>query len=135
LISKSTAALTCVRGTGNRSGVGAGIANESTWMTLTITDSTITHNTVDRGGGIYNVKGTVILNGVTFSNNLARSDGGGIGNFDALVLNAGTEVTQNSSWVDIGGGISNVGTVRLNPGSSVSNNYGGNCYGGTGCPG
>ena len=45
---------------------------------LTLTDSAVSSNTGELGGGIYNDKGTVSLTNSTVSDNTIDFDGGGI---------------------------------------------------------
>lgn len=126
---------------------GGGIKNDN--ATLTLTNCTVTGNTVSgSGGGIFNNEGTVVLNTSAVTGNDAGSCGGGIYN----QVNVAATVTLNASSVtgntsdDIstcGGGIFNEdgGTVNLdnstvdnNLANGVENNCAGlGAYNGTGC--
>jgi hypothetical protein len=102
-----------------QAGRGGGIAN---WGTLTLTNSTVSQNSVaDGGGGIGNM-GTLVLINSTVSDNSSVGRGGGIVNFGVLSLKQST-VSQNSSG-DIGGGIYNQnGTLKLSN-TTLSGNSG-----------
>jgi len=100
--------------------------------TLTLTNSTVSGNTADFGGGITN-RGTLTLSNSTVSGNMATSDGGGIYNGGTLTLSNST-VSGNMA-TGVGGGIYNVGTLTLSN-STVSGNTatgdGGGIYNGFG---
>jgi hypothetical protein len=104
----------------------SGIHTSSFTTTLTLADVTVTGNTTNLGGGIYN-QDTLILNaGTIITGNSVGTAGGGIYTEGALTLNAGSSVTANSA--PDGGGIFNAGgTVTLNAGASVTGNVVNNC--------
>jgi len=95
---------------------GGGIRNDGT---LTVTNSTIEHNSADNGGGIYN-DGTLTVTGSTIelNTNLSSLGGGGISNYGTLTVTAST-IESNTSFN--GGGINNVGTLMVINSTIVSN--------------
>jgi hypothetical protein len=122
---------------------GGGIYNHGT---LTLTDSTVSDNTVSAadsyGGGIYN-HGTLTLTDSTVSGNTASSSefsyGGGIHNHYGTLTLTDSTVSGNTASINensYGGGISNhSGTLTLNnstvSGNTVSSSfpsYGGGIY-------
>ncbi len=127
---------------------GGGI--NSNRATLTLTDCTVTGNTVSgSGGGIFNNGGTVVLNTSAVTGNDAGVCGGGIYNQNnvggaAATLDA-SSVTGNTAGVaNCGGGIFNEteSTVDLVNASSVDDNFandvenncaGSGAYDGSGC--
>jgi len=98
----------------NTAQVGGGINNSGT---LTLTDSTVSDNS---DGGISN-NGTLTLTDSTVSDNTAQV-GGGITNNGTLTLTNST-VSGNTAQV-YGGGISNNGTLTLTNGTVSGNNAG-----------
>jgi hypothetical protein len=102
-------------------GDGGGILNRGT---LTISNCTISNNSVFSGGsasgegaGIFN-QGTLTIGGCTISNNGAVNFGGGILNQGTLTI-SGSTISKNGA-LD-GGGILNQGNVTVS-GSTISNN-------------
>ena len=105
---------------------GGGIHNEGT---LTVTDSTITHNTADLvggggGGGILN-RSTLTVTDSTISYNTANSGsdgGGGIYNNGGTLTVTDSTISNNTA-PDGGGGINNIGggTPTITA-STISNN-------------
>ena len=104
----------------DNSGGGIYISNTGT---LTLTDSTVSDNTAQVGGGITN-NGTLTLTNSTVSGNTAQVYGGGISNNGTLTLTNGT-VSGNNAGRD-GGGIyiSNTGTLTLTNGTVSGNTVG-----------
>jgi CSLREA domain-containing protein len=96
---------------GGRTGffVGGGIFNVGT---LTLTNSTVSNNAADSGGGIFNQTGTLTLTNSTVSNNSAANSGGGIFNQTGTLTLTNSTVSGNSASFD-GGGIFNNGTANL----------------------
>ncbi len=91
---------------------GGGILN---WGTLSVTDCTLSQNTAQLGGGIYNDWfATVTITDSTISGNSAQVNGGGIFNQEnAMLTLADCTVSGNSAQSD-GGGIYNAsGTATL----------------------
>ncbi len=111
---------------------GRGIYNDY-WGTLTLTNSTITGNTIDysSGGGIYNqYAGTLTITNSTISGNKAHTDdiytggnGGGISNTGTLTI---TNSTISGNTADGGGGIDNWGTLTLTNSTISGNTASGN---------
>ena len=98
--------------------------------TLTINDSTFSHNTaegVSSGGAVYNDSGTLIVSGSTFTNNTAVGPGGAISvnNGDATIVNStlsGNTADDNSGGS--GGAVvvqASASLLLIN--STVSDNY------------
>jgi hypothetical protein len=121
---------------------GRGIYNGGT---LTLTNSTITGNTVnndDGGGGIANFGTVTLTNNIITSNTSSKGSGGGIANFGTAILIKNT-ITGNSVTLNIltsdtvtkvaGGGIANFGTATLTNNTITGNTtifYGGGIYNG-----
>ena len=100
-----------------RDGAGAdgGITNRGT---LTITNSTVSHNAaVDpspragSGGGITN-RGTLTITNSTVSGNSAALSGGGIANINGTLTVTNSTVTNNSA-IESGGGVHNASAMIL----------------------
>ncbi len=88
--------------TGNSTGSGAGIYN---YGTLIAADTVISNNSAsDWGGGLYNDRGNVTLNGVTISGNTAGKDGGGINNAGSGAVLSLTNVTLSTNTAAGSGG-------------------------------
>jgi hypothetical protein len=99
---------------------GGGIYNF--YGTVNLTDSTVTDNTAQIGGGIAN-GGVLTVSESTISDNSASSSGGGISNFNGTVTVTDSTISGNSAA--FGGGISNgIGTTTLTS-STISGNSGG----------
>ncbi|MCB1499007.1 MAG: cadherin-like domain-containing protein [Bauldia sp.] len=96
-------ALTITGGASDGAGIRIGGA-----ATLTVANSTISGNSGDYGGGIYNI-GQVALTNVTLSGNSADV-GGGMANFGTATL---TNVTVSGNSASLGGGLYNSATVTL----------------------
>ncbi len=100
---------------------------------VTLTNLKITGGSVERGGGIWNASGTLILNRSTVSGNQAAIFGGGIVNDrGTLVLNGSSSVTGNETDGFGGGIVNDRGTVVLNGSSRIRLNsatdYGGGIF-------
>ena len=95
---------------GNSANFGGGIENRSV---LNLVNSTVSENIADfDGGGVDNFFGTATLTNSTVSGNSATSDGGGISNQGMLTL-ANSTISGNTASDD-GGGIDNVaGDIEL----------------------
>ena len=110
--------------TGGRAADGGAIASREN---LTITDSTISGNTADFGGGISNSgSGTATVMGSTIADNSTGYHGGGIWNDGTTTITDST-ISGNSATA-FGGGIYNSGTVTVT--SSAIGNSAGNSGGG-----
>lgn len=90
--------------------VGGGISpGGSSFSTLVIVDSTISHNSADRGGGVF-FNATLLVTNTLFYSNTARH-GGGLNNYGSASL---TNVTfSDNNGTDNGGGIRNNGRALL----------------------
>jgi hypothetical protein len=101
------------------SGGGGAIAQSSSGL-LTLSNSTLSGNTADRGGALYSswFEGSTILVDTTVSDNSARV-GGGIWNYGSLYLISST-VSENSA--DEGGGIYGAWLVNVAENSRISGN-------------
>ncbi len=105
-------------GVGSSDALGGGIYNAGT---LTVSNSTLSHN-IDSfsGGGIYNT-GTLTVSNSTLSKNIAgESAGGGISNTGTLTVRNST-LSKNNSEGESGGGIYNEGTLTVSN-STLSEN-------------
>jgi hypothetical protein len=112
-------------------GDGGGVANFG--GTLTITNSTISGNTItgygiyypNRGGGVYNF-GTLTIRDSTIAGNTAGvGAGGGVGNVGTLTI---TDSTIAGNTAGVGGGVDNTGGSALITNSTIAGNtvsYGG----------
>ena len=109
---------------------GGGISNTGR---LTVTDSTISDNTVGGwGGGIYNTSGsTLTLTNTTVSGNTIGGSGGGIYNDRATLNLTNSTISGNTAGVRAcGGGIyDSNGTLTITNGT-ISGNTTGGCGGG-----
>jgi hypothetical protein len=119
----------------NGAGDGAGAFNSGGWFdfygkylpaaSMSIADSTISKNSAERGGGIFN-QGILTIQGSTISGNKASDDGGGIFNSSDSNAPAGdlslvdNTITQNRA-TDSGGGVFNEGTLNVTD-STISGN-------------
>lgn len=80
---------------------------------LTVVDSLLIRNTARHGAGIDN-RDTLIVSGVTFNGNSARTWGGGIYNYTGVVTVTNSTFTGNGVNTDAGGGIcNNQGTLDV----------------------
>lgn len=117
-----------------------GYYNNSTFQPghLVVTNSTISGNYADYGGGIAN-SGTANIAGSNITQNAAYFNGGGIGNYGRLNFSTGTftpatlnvtdtNVSENRAM--LGGGISNSGSLFLDGASKIVNNRATTSYGG-----
>jgi len=96
---------------------GGGIANIGVTSTLTLTDTVVSENFANAGGGIFNT-GTLTLTGASLLGNDAGGAGGGIQNSGTANL-ANTVLSENSAV--LGGGILNTGVLTLTD-TTVSDN-------------
>jgi hypothetical protein len=115
-----------------RNGYPGGISNNG--GNVTINSGTISGNTGDSGGGIYNSSsGKLTINGGTISGNTARSytvsgssntysgEGGGVCNYYGTFVMTGGTITSNSAS-RYGSGVYNFyGTMRMS-GGTITNN-------------
>lgn len=114
---------------------GGGIYNRGT---ITVTDSTIAHNSASgagaaAGGGIANVTGTVTVTDSTIAHNSATGGGGGIFNNGGTVTVTDSTIAHNSTANSGGAGIDNQGDASgaITLGATIiANNTGSNCAGG-----
>ena len=114
-------------GSGNE--CGGGIMIENSGGAVTVTNSTLSANSAEYGGGIYNVDGALTISNSTLSTN-STSSGGGIYNRSGTLTVTNSTLSANSA--EYGGGIYNIGgTVTINN-STLSGNlateYGGGIY-------
>jgi hypothetical protein len=87
---------------------GGGILNRGS---LELTNSTVTGNSGDGSGGIYNANtGLLVMGGDTVNNNTATNTGGGIGNVGQLTI---YDCTIAANTARIGGGIANYGALKI----------------------
>jgi len=112
----------------NFSNVGGGILNDRGF--LTVTNSTLSGNSADNGGGIYNLEySRLTVTNSTLSSNSAGNAGGGIYNLLYARLTV-TNSTLSSNSAFYGGGIFNYErlTVTNSTLSGNSASYGGGIY-------
>jgi hypothetical protein len=87
--------------------------------TLTVTNCTLSANSASYfGGGIYNASGMLTVSNSTLSANFAALSGGGILNYGTLAV---TNSILSSNSADYGGGIWNVGTLTVSNSTLSSN--------------
>jgi CSLREA domain-containing protein len=123
----STATLTRTLLSGNDADIrGGGIYNLGT---MTITDSTLSNNTMsspgDGGGVIYNDQGALTITHSTFTGNAANSsgsNGGGIFNSLGTLTITRSTFSSNSVTTGVGGAIATNGTATI-ANSTFSSNY------------
>jgi len=125
---------------------GGGVFIDSNSKLAVILDSTISHNSTARGGGLYSIGGEIVVGNSTISNNYATSRGGGVytdNSFPAEVTIEFFSVTIYSNRVGSidgsagdGGGLYNVdSSISMKNGILAGNNRGrlfpidDDCYG------
>jgi CSLREA domain-containing protein len=102
---------------------GGGILNLNS---LTITNSDISNNSADTGGGVYNLTAALTVTNSTFSGNSAPSGGGGIYNAGGTAIITNSTISTNSASSGNGGGILNIsGTAMTLLNTTLSGNSGG----------
>lgn len=103
----------------NSADQGGGIYNHNSSQ-IWITASTVGKNTaIDKGGGIYN-HGKMEITASTIFGNSADHSGGGIANFGILTTTDASTISDNSAeW---GGGIANYGSLYIRGESIISGN-------------
>ncbi len=111
---------------------GGGIYNASS-TAITISKGTISYNSAQSGGGIYNA-GTITLSGATISYNSATNTGGGLANNKTMTFSSGT---LSNNEAPKGAGIFNLtsqtitisgGTISSNKAISADDSIGGGMY-------
>ena len=76
----------------------------------------ISHNTADKGGGIYANQGTIFAHDALINNNTAQTNGGGIDNRSGNITLYGGQLSNNTAVNGKGGGAyTNVGDIRILP--------------------
>ena len=119
--------FTITGGEGNLSSgmtFGGGVHFTDAAGTMSLENSEVRNNMAQRGAGVYSA-GSLTIDGVLISGNLATEWGGGIGIEEALTLRA-TNITQNGA--DLGGGVymsspnGLVFSVSMDSTSSISTN-------------
>src|SRR5262249_22051633 len=107
-----TATIVACTFTGNVAQLLFGGAIHNHAGTLTLSGSTLTQNSADYGGAIFNKNGLVqLLSGNTISANTATLKGGGIWNVGTATISGST--LANNSTVN-GGGIYNTTSATIN---------------------
>jgi len=91
---------------------------------LTLQNITITggNNSNERGGGVYNNGGTLVINNAHITGNTARY-GAGIANRDGGVVTISASVITNNSASEYGGGVHTRGSTTTIINSSIVNNH------------
>jgi CSLREA domain-containing protein len=120
LIVRNGSAIGRSSGGNTTTGNGGGILNYI-GATIAVDASTVSANTADYGGGIYNMGTLTVTNGSTVggagAGNTATSGGGGIfNNAFATTVDAST---IGANTADDGGGIYNTGTLTVTNGSTI----------------
>ncbi|MBI3151028.1 MAG: hypothetical protein HYZ21_02755 [Chloroflexi bacterium] len=113
-------------------GAGGGIMNFETG-TITVTDSSITNNSADNGGGLFNF-GTANFTNSTIAGNSVSTNGGGVSTWYWLTLTNSTIVGNSAAT---GGGVFNLGTLTTTNATFSENSAatGGGIYNGMPIPG
>ena len=108
--------------TGSTSNRGGGILNHRSGSRLTVIDSTISNNSTNsEGGGILNTAGnTAELTNTTLQNNSSNDFGGGIFNSGVITITDST-IRENTANTN-GGGIFNTGGTSTVSDSTISGN-------------
>ncbi len=121
ILNSENLTLTSSTLSGNSADRGGGIFNTNTG-TATLTSSTLSGNSADRGGGIFN-GGTVTITSSTLSGNSAYYylGGGGGGIFNGGTATISSSTLSGNSAGRYGGGISNYGTATISN-STLSGN-------------
>jgi fibronectin-binding autotransporter adhesin len=103
---------------------GAGVVNRGT---LTLNAVIVSHNVAARDGGGIRNEGTLYLNDSTVRDNTADRSGGGLLNsFDASVATLTNVIVESNTASDGGGGIRNdLGTLSVRGGQILTNYAGG----------
>ena len=106
--------------TANSAGAGAGLYNDGT---LTASDTTFSNNAADeRGGGLYNSGGVMLLERVAISGNTAGKNGAGIYNGGGGATLSLTNVTlSGNTAVGDGGGIYTIQAIAVTNSTIVRN--------------
>jgi len=89
---------------------------------------TITHQSGEKGAGVYNTNGQIKLSGCHIFNNASDENGGGIRNLNATITVNGCTVSGNSAPTSGGGILNDNGTLNIDNKSIISYNttqYGG----------
>ncbi len=112
-------------------GAGGGIMNFETG-TITVTDSSITNNSADNGGGLFNF-GTANFTNSTIAGNSVSTNGGGVSTWYWLTLTNSTIVGNSAAT---GGGVFNLGTLTTTNATFSENSAatGGGIYNGMPIP-
>jgi hypothetical protein len=116
ILNDGTLSLSNSTVTGNHADIGGGIRNFETG-TLVVTDSTITENTAIRWGGGIHSQGQADVVDSMVSGNAAQGGGGGLTNFNATMTVTGCTVADNSA-----SGILNFGGDLVVTSTAVSGN-------------
>ena len=103
---------------GDTDDVGGGIIALGT---VTLNDSTVSHNVAGLGGGIAS-DGTVTLNDSTVRDNTGHGGGGGILSFGTVTANGSSRIADNTATDSDAGGVYNLGTVTLNDSAAITGN-------------
>ena len=101
---------------GYTTGDGGGIFNDS--GTLTVSSSTIAHNSAEYGGGIWS-DGTLTVTSSTITSNSADIGGGAIAGAGTMTTVTSSTITSNSA--EYGGGITSDGTLTVTD-STIADN-------------
>ena len=118
-----TASISGLTITGGKAANGGGLYNDN--GTVTLTDCTVSGNSViDGGGGLYNFKGTAKLTNCTVSGNHASEGGGGLYNRDGGTATL-SKCTVSGNYGYFGGGVGNLDGTATLTNTTVSGNSAG----------
>ena len=98
IINNGTMSITNSTISNNSADLGGGVRNQS-GGTMSITNSTISNNSANVGGGIYNDSGTMTILNSDINNNSAK-DGGGINNNNGTLTVTNSTISYNSAVDD-----------------------------------
>lgn len=110
-----TVSLTSCTLSNNTAAQGGAISNVGT---ISLTQTMLSLNRAELGGGLDHQSGIATLDRVTFQQNTAKDDGGGLFNADVVVV---THSRFEGNQAEVGGGLLNIGTATVTDTSLVNN--------------
>jgi len=106
--------------TGNKASQGGGVF-VTNYGTFNMNGGSISSNTADYGGGVYNSVGTFNMKGGEVSSNTATTNGGGVLNNNIFNMSGNAKVSSNTATTSGGGVYIYSGTFNME-GGEISNN-------------